>query len=276
MAALTLAIRRFRDGRVAVLGLVVLVLVTAICAALAPRLFDRFADDALRGEVTQATPFQRNIQLIEEQAIQPAGEPDEMAQVAAEGERLERQMPAGVQALFRDTGYLAGTIRWRVLQKTNDPGFVRLRIQQDVADHIRYVEGRPPTNTVREMTLTIPAAEAGTETDQQVKVNVLQVALSVETLERIGLHVGDTWVLSPDQSDRLVGRGGPPAREAVDVVGSFQPIDPDEEYWLDDTAVIRATIHRSGDTDQIWMTAVVDPQAYGELVATSAGLFPIH
>src|SRR5262245_10286838 len=102
------------------------------------------------------------------------------------------------------------------------------------------------------------------------------MALPVDTLERIGLHVGDTWVLSPDQSDRLVGRGGPPAREVVDVVGSFQPTNPDEEYWLDDTAVIRPAIHRSGDTDQIWMTGIIDPQAYGELVETSAGQYPIH
>jgi putative ABC transport system permease protein len=276
VAALSLAIRRFRDGRVAVLGLVALVLVTSICAALAPRLFNRFADDALRGEVAQATPFQRNIQLVEEQAIPPAGEPDQMAQVAAEGEALEREMPSGLQALFRGTSYLAETIRWAVLADTNDPGFVRLRIQQDVADHIRYVEGRPPTKATRTMTVTIPAAEAGSPVDTDVKVPVLEVALSVETLQRIGLHVGDTWVLRPDETDRLVGRGGEPTRAAVDVVGSFEPRDPDEEYWLDDTALIRPSIHRSGDRDLVWMTAVVAPEAYGELVQTPSGQYPLR
>jgi len=99
VASLSLAIRRFRDGRVAVLGLVVLVLVTSVCAALAPRLFDRFADDALRGEVAQATPFQRNIQLVEERGISPAGEPDQMAGVADEGDLLESRMPAGLPPL---------------------------------------------------------------------------------------------------------------------------------------------------------------------------------
>jgi putative ABC transport system permease protein len=280
VAAFSLAIRRFRDGRAAVLGLVVLVLVTAICAALAPRLFDRFANEALRGEVAQATPFQRDIQLVQEQAIQPAGEPDEMAQVAAEGDLLEKQMPAGVQALFRDTSYLAETARFAVLEKTHDPGFVRLRIQQDVADHIKYVAGRAPTKAAREMTITVPAAEAGAAKDTELKVPVLEVALSVETLKRIGLHVGDTWVLRPDESDRLVGRsaGGSqvPIRAAIDIVGSFEPNDPHEEYWLDDTALIRPAIHRSGDTDQVWMTAVVAPQAYGELVGTAAGQYPIH
>ena len=275
MASLSLAIRRFRDGRVAVLGLVVLVLVTSICAALAPRLFDRFADDALRGEVAAATPFQRNIQLVEERAIQPAGEPDQMAEVAAEGDALERQMPAGLPPLFRDTSYLAETIRWAVLADTHDPGFVRLRVQQDVADHIKYVAGRPPTDATRTISATIPAAESGTGKDEQVKVTVLEVALSVATLERIGLHVGDTWLLKPDETDRLVGRGGQPEREAIDVVGSFNATDPDEEYWLDDTALIRPSIHRSGDRDLVWMTAVVAPQAYDQMVS-AMGHYPMH
>ena len=53
MAPIWLAIRRFRDGRAAVLGLVILVLVTSLFAALTPRVFDSYADDALRGEVQQ-------------------------------------------------------------------------------------------------------------------------------------------------------------------------------------------------------------------------------
>ena len=108
-----------------------------------------------------------------------------------------------------------------------------------------------------------------------MKVTVLEVALSVATLERIGLHVGDTWLLKPDETDRLVGRGGQPEREAIDVVGSFDATDPDEEYWLDDTALIRPSIHRSGDRDLVWMTAVVAPQAYDQLVS-AMGHYPMH
>jgi putative ABC transport system permease protein len=272
VASLSLAIRRFRDGRAAVLGLVVLVLVTAACAALAPRLFDRFADDALRGEVSQATPFQRNIQLLEESFLSPAGEPDQMARVAEEGELLEGRMPDGVRALFRDRSYLAETIRWAVLEDTVDPGFVRLRIQQDVADHIRFVDGRPPTDATREITVPTPTAE-----EESADVTVLEVALSVEALERIGLAVGDRWLLQPDETDRLVGRGSDLAPGAIDVVGSFEAVDPDEEYWLDDTAMIRPSIRRVGDNDLVDMTAMVDPQAYDDLIeATSASHWPVR
>ncbi|HET9344267.1 MAG TPA: ABC transporter permease [Candidatus Limnocylindrales bacterium] len=272
MASFSLAFRRFRDGRAAVLGLIVVVLVTAVCAALAPRLFDRFADEALRGEVSQATPFQRNIQLLEESYLSPAGEPDEMARVAEVGETLERRMPDGVQALFRDRSYLAETIRWAVLEETPDPGFLRLRIQQDVGDHIRFVEGRPPTDATRKITVPTPNAE-----EESAQVTVLEVALSVAALERIGLAVGDEWLLQPDSMDRLVGRGADLLPGAVDVVGSFEAIDPDEEYWLDDMALIRPSIRRSGDNDLVDMTAMVDPQAYDELIeATSESHWPVR
>jgi putative ABC transport system permease protein len=274
VAALSLAIRRFRDGRAAVLGLVILVLVTAVCAALAPRLFDRFADDALRGEVRQATPFQRNIQLVEETFISPGDRGDRMAEVAAEGETLERRMPAGVRALFRDTSYFAETIRWKVLEDTNDPGFLRLRVQQDVADHIRYVEGRPPTEATRQISVPAPTPD---DPEAVADIAVMEVALSTEAVQRIGLSVGETWNLQPDEVDRLVGRGVDPVPAAVDVVGSFEAVDEDEEYWLDDTALIRPSIRRSGDNDLVDMTAVVDPEAYDELLGmTRTSHFPMR
>jgi putative ABC transport system permease protein len=274
MAPVWLAIRRFRDGRAAVLGLVVLVLVTSACAAAAPRLFDRFADDALRGEVVNATPFQRNIQLIEESFIAAGEDGDRMSRVAERGEQLEAQIPAGVRSLFRDRNFLAETSRWAVLEDTVDQGFVRMRIQEGIADHVRFTDGRPPTDATRTTQVAVAGEDGETET---VDVTVLEVALSNETLERIGLAVGDTWMLEPDATDRLVGRGHDPFTLAVDVVGSYEANDPDEEYWLDDTALIRPSIRRSGDEDLVYMTAMLASEAYDELVASSfASVFPIH
>jgi putative ABC transport system permease protein len=274
MAPLWLAVRRFRDGRAAVLGLAVLVLVTSACAAAAPRLFDQFADDALRGEVVDATPFQRNIQLVEESFLSAGEEGDRMGRVAEKGEQLEERIPAGVRSLFRDRNFLAETARWTVLEDTVDPGFVRLRIQQGVEDHVRFVDGRPPTDAVRSLPVSIQNDGGETEI---VDSTVLEVALSVETLERIGLAVGDTWTLEPDDTDRLVGRGHEELRLALDVIGSFEPTDADEEYWLDDSALIRPSIRRSGDSDLIYMTAMLAPEAYDELIASGSGsAFPVH
>ena len=84
-------------------------------------------------------------------------------------------------------------------------------------------------------------------------------------------------LLQPDETDRLVGRGSDLLPGAVDVVGSFEANDPDEEYWLDDTALIRPSIRRSGDNDLVDMTAMVDPQAYDELIqSTSSSHWPVR
>ena len=272
MASLLLAIRRFRDGRAAVLGLVVLVLVTAICAALTPRLLDRFADDALRGEVGQAPPFQRNVELIQERLYEPGREgEDPLGPVAKAGEDLETEIPSGLRGLIRDRSYVVESIRWAILNETTDPGFVRLRVQQAALDHVRFVQGRPPTANTRSITIDRP------DPDEDVEVTVLEVALSLESLERIGLRVGDTWMLEPDSADRLVGRGGGPEPGAVDVVGAFEATDEGSDYWLDDTALIRPSFRQRGDSDLVDLTALVAPAAYPAMLsATITNHYPFR
>jgi putative ABC transport system permease protein len=280
VASVSLALRRFRDGRAAVAGLVLLVLVTAACAAAAPRVVDRFADDAVRGEMAQARPENRNIQLIQERIYDPAEGSDPLAGVLREGDSLAKRIPAGVRALVRDRSYVVEGLRWSVLNKTNDPGFVRMRIQENAGDHIRYVEGRAPTATTRTIEVEPqPGAEPAEPGDQDpvTDVAVIEVALSVESLRRIGLEVGDTWMLRPDSTDRLVGRAGVPQDGAVDVVGAFEPTDEGSEFWLDDTALIRPSFRRSGDYDLVDMTALVAPEAYAAMLsATSINHFPFR
>lgn len=265
-AALLMAVRRFRDGRVALLGLAVLVLVTAACAAAAPRLLDRFADDALRGAVAGASPFDRNVQLVQERRYEADGGDDPMANVAEAGERLEAQMPAGVPALFGRRVYVVDTFRWSIVNDTPDPSFLRLRIQQGAEDEIRIVEGRAPTAATRTVVEDRPDPE------DDLEITVLEVALSVESLDAIGMAVGDTIRLTPDENDRLVGRGGVPEESAVDIVGVFEVADPAAEYWLGDSALVRPSIRsidRRSDARLYDLTALIPASAYPELLAAT-------
>ena len=70
-----LALRRLRDDRAATLGLALLVLVTALLAALAPRVIAGLADSAVQAEVASATASARNIALLQDLGIAagPAG-----------------------------------------------------------------------------------------------------------------------------------------------------------------------------------------------------------
>jgi hypothetical protein len=67
MSSFLVTLRRLRDDRVPTFGIAFVVLVTATVFALAPRLLERVGDDAFRGVARQATAFNRNIALIEEQ-----------------------------------------------------------------------------------------------------------------------------------------------------------------------------------------------------------------
>jgi putative ABC transport system permease protein len=266
MASIVLAIRRFRDGRAAVIGLVLLVLVTAICAAAAPRLLDRAANDALRGEVRAAAALQRNIQLVQERRYETNGA-DLLGGVVEAGSDLEERMPADVQDLVTGRSYVIEGLRWTIENDTPDPSFLRMRIQEGIADRMSMVDGRAPTTTTRTITVDTPNAETGKI--DKTDIDVVEVALSVEALQATGLAVGDTIMLQPDTTDRLVGRGGPDLPGAVDVVGSFVARDPSDPFWLDDTALFRPGIRRTGgDTQLIDVTAMLAPEEYQLLLDT--------
>ena len=263
MASIVMAIRRFRDGRAAVAGLAVLVLVSAICAAAAPRLLDRAANDALRGEIRSATAFQRNIQLLQERRYETDG--DELpGGVVAAGKELEARMPAGIQALIGSRNYVIDGLRWAIENDTPDPSFLRMRIQEGALERITMVEGRAPTATTRSMTSERLDAEG-----VPFEIEVVEAVLSVDSLKAIGLAVGDTIMLHPDSTDRLVGRGGPNVLGAVDIVGAFEVRDPADPYWLDDMALVRPLIRRTGgDTQFLDETALLAPEEYQILLDT--------
>ena len=253
------------------LGLALLVLVTAVCAAATPRILDRVADDALRAEVANATPFDRNIQLVQERRYDADLTGDPMLKVKAAGDALEGTMPARVRDVFSDRVYVVDSFRWTVLNKTTDPAFVRLRIQQDAEKRIRIVDGHAPTADVRVITEERPPPE------ENLRIVVLQAALSVESLARVGLHVGDMLSLEPDPTDRLVGRGGPPEKGAIDIVGSFEVDDETAPYWREDTALVRPTFRMQGDQDLVDLTAMLSPDAYNDLLtATGVNFRPFR
>jgi putative ABC transport system permease protein len=263
MASIVMAIRRFRDGRAAVAGLAVLVLVSAIFAAAAPRLLDRAANDALRGEIRSATAFQRNIQLLQERRYETNGD-DLLGGVVAAGEGLEARMPAGVQALIGSRSYVIDGLRWAIENDTPDPSFLRMRIQEGAPERTTMVEGRAPTATTRSI-----RSERLDADGVPIDIEAVEAVLSVDSLKAIGLAVGDTIMLHPDPTDRLVGRGGPNVPSAVDIVGAFEVRDPADPYWLDDTALVRPLIRRTGgDTQFLDETALLAPEEYQILLDT--------
>jgi putative ABC transport system permease protein len=263
-----MSLRRLRDDRPAAIGLMGLVLMTAFVFAVGPRLLGQVADRALRDEVAAAPASVRDIQLVQERRIGP-GAGDPLGAVDAAGAELEAQVPATVSGLFVDRVYTADTPRWDVTSDTKTPSLLTLRVEQDVADHIRYVAGRPPTG---ELQTVFPPGTAPSGVASLAR----EVALSTDTAAEMGVELGDTLQLVPDSTDPL-GRGHND-HSAVEVVGLFEVPRPDEPYWSDDTTLELPTT-RALTADLVFVNAIalLAPDAYPELMsATEAGGLPMR
>src|SRR3954470_21753603 len=130
MAWLRLSLRRLRDERVPTVALAALVLVTAFVFAVAPRMLTRVAGDSVRLELTRASGFDRNVQLVQETRLVDPQAPLDL--VDKTGTEFATAIPSSVKALFTASDYVIDSVRWRIRAPTSDPAFVRLRVQQHV------------------------------------------------------------------------------------------------------------------------------------------------
>ena len=92
------ALRRLRSDLAPTLGVLVLVLVTALLAALAPRVLASLADGAVRGAVDAAPVQARNVAVLEN-GIDAAGDGDGPA-----GSRSMRPAPTSSARSRRGSG----------------------------------------------------------------------------------------------------------------------------------------------------------------------------
>ncbi|MFL5679606.1 MAG: hypothetical protein ACJ77B_03310, partial [Chloroflexota bacterium] len=249
MPWLRLSLRRLRDERVPTAALAALVLVTAFVFAVAPRLLTRVADDSVHLELSRASGFDRNVQLVQETRLVDPQAPLDL--VDKTGTEFASAIPSSVQALFNGSDYVIDSVRWRIRAPTSDPAFVRLRVQQHVAEHITYVEGRAPTGTTTPY--AVPNAPAGTPPS-----STLEVALSTATAKALDLKVGQTVPLEVDPSDALAGRAEGAEKIGMKLVGTFDVPAPKDPYWLDDPAIEHIIIRSLGsETKFLDATAVL-------------------
>ncbi|HEY0444564.1 MAG TPA: hypothetical protein VGC90_10100, partial [Candidatus Limnocylindrales bacterium] len=270
------SLRRLRSQRASTLLLAGLVLVTAFVFAAAPRALARAADGALHDVVDRASAFQRNVQLVQETRIQQGfGEP--LSDVVATGQELERRLPTRVRALFDDRTYVVDSIRWGIGPDRNPLTYVRMRFQERVADHLRYVAGRAPTGATS-VTPAPPAPPSDTGEEPQGPVTRFEGSLSAAAAAALHVALGDVLSLAPDPRDPLVGQRRPPDRAELRIVGLFEIADPGARYWLDDTTLATPTVRTlSPDVSFLDAVAVLDPAAYPALMsATDRSGLPVR
>ena len=258
MAWLVASLRRLRDERATTVALVALVFVTAFVFAAAPRLFEGIADGAVQTQVREASAFDRNVQLLQVRRIE-ADRTDPLARVDAAGDELQRGLTSSVGDLIVGRTTVIDSLRWTILAPTNDPSFLRMRIQPGVEDHIEYVEGRAPTGTVRRIVDPLdPTGESGRGPGLRDRA-VARVRGGRRGRARRRHPAGarcDGRAGRPRQRRRLRGRGR--GRRPVRRARCHDP------FWMDDTALIQPSYR--GPTllaRLVDVSAVLAPEAYG-------------
>ena len=271
MTAIRLLIARLRQDRLPVFLLVVLVFVTALIAALAPRLFNEVADAGLRYQVAQASVVERNLQLGRITRIETEADAG-MSEVEAVEAEIESGLPPSVRSTISGDSLMAESIVWRIPDRPPErPGFLTLHFQGQLDDEIRLVEGRMPTGRVEEIVVEPPPNV--TTASGEFPALLLEAALSTNTAEALGASVGDRLDLVPDPDDPLVGQFGIPEAAAVEVVGLYKVADPAGDFWVGDYGLDQPTQVPVGiNTVMIYATALLSPDAYPGLTRMSPAI----
>jgi len=257
------ALKRIGDDLGATIGFAVLVLVTALLAALAPRVLAALADEAVRAQVRSAPVVARSIVLLEDRVFGPGPDDDPLAGVRDAGDQLFATFPTAIQRLVASRDIQVESGRYSVQKDTTDPAFVRLRIQEGIADHIRYVAGRPPTSAVT------TRDDVG---EQQVDgVPVYEAAISTETAKAFGIALGETVPLVGDPGDQLIGRTPTEQDAFATITGIYDAVDPGSDWWLSDPQLIHPVIRALSLEVQLLDAALlVDPGTHAALAKYSS------
>jgi putative ABC transport system permease protein len=257
------SLRHLRTERGPAIGLALVVFLTALAAGLAPRILDRIADQSLRSAVESATDAEANVQLIEDGRIR-SGAAAPFTVIESEGADREEQMADGIRSLIADQTETADSPRWSIITPTRTASTVRFRFQPGADERIRLVEGRMPAAEPRTAMLTAPA-----EPEPQEVVSY-EGLLSVEALEELDVAVGDTLLLGPDRRDQLFSGVDTDVRLGLEIVGSFDPAEPDDQFWFGDRSLWQPGLRALSDNVQfVDVTAAMAIDLYGNLLIES-------
>ena len=265
MAWILVALRRLRDDRAPTAGLLVLVLVTAFVAALAPRVLARLADDAVRTEIAGVTASARNLVLQQHRLLPTGPDDDPLAEIRTAGEALEETFPARIGNLVADRDVIVESGRFRLQKETSDPAFVRLRIQEGVAEHVAYVEGVPPTAAVEYVD--------GVGPDSQNGIPVYEAAVSSLTAAAFGIRTGDELFLVGDPGDPQMGLSQQDVYAFARITGIYDVPDPEADWWLDDELLIHPVIRAlSAEIQLLDAALLIDEHTHGPLATYMDGI----
>ncbi|HVX30753.1 MAG TPA: hypothetical protein VHA53_09760, partial [Nitrolancea sp.] len=224
-------LRRIRAERPQAGAIVAMVLVTSLVFATVPRLFNQMSDDGIRYAIRNSPVYAHNIVMTRGSHIEPGTDGNIFQPVIDEGDQFRQSLAPSIQSVIGHTNFMIDSVRYQVFDPNAAANgfyrFITLRYQNQIDQHITLVQGRMPAHTSDMISVL------GSIGNPDVKVPVIEIALSQKTADALNIKLGDTVRMTPDNDDRLISRinGGAPNALAYRLVGIIALQNPDDDYW---------------------------------------------
>ncbi|MEX2426315.1 MAG: FtsX-like permease family protein [Thermomicrobiaceae bacterium] len=231
--------RRMSADPVMATTFVIVILVTAAAVAAIPIILNRVGDRGLFETLDSALVIQRGITVQLESKIRLSGDPllDDMTE---RGENFRTNLPDSLGSIIDDTHWTLDSPRHHQLLDGLQPAtggfqqFFQFRYQSGLDEEIELVDGREPEPTQAVNLSDISELPDGIEDET---VPTYEVKIGRGTAEEMELEIGDLIAIQPDGQDfRNSGasRGYFESYFAIEIVGIFEPVAPESEFWFFD------------------------------------------
>jgi putative ABC transport system permease protein len=270
-------LRRLRTESGLVILLMVLVAATSFVFAVAPRLFNRVADNAIRHTLAGAAPAQRDLSVGLAGTLDPGAE--NVSGVRTYAEQVVRKFPPSLQRVISGETLRVTATRFFVRDTAIGGIHFSLRYQDGLTDETRLVAGHWPRAGEPWPRAVNPGSgeQPGGKHPHPVS---LEVAMSTIQAQALGLKLGDRLPAIVDGSDPLISGitigtlGGSAARYQIvptsfQVVGLYEPIDPNADYWAGDASLLQIQLATLAQPEQ-YVAAYFPAESYPSLF--SAGM----
>jgi putative ABC transport system permease protein len=241
-----LLLRHLRSGVGASLLVALLIAVSVLAVAVAPRALSRLGTAELRHELGQESPALLDLTGTGRIGI-AAGLPASASLEDVVGQ-TDRRIAEIRERLPRPLRDHVGPVQWVATTKKADgtlpvslPLKLSMKLGADLGwlDRVRFTDGEPPTPWTGDEAAPTVAGET------PAALPPIPAAISADAAHQLQLKVGD-----------LIGYSPAP----VLVTGIYEPVDADDAYWVHQVNLARVTFEtEQGELTTAHIIAFVDP-----------------
>lgn len=248
---------RAAPARTAGVALLVAILGASLVAI--PAWFGRTAARGLPGDLVGAGPGRVGLEWSQGDIATPAVDP--LSVMAAKGREMAAALPPSLAAIAQPVTALLDTPEYLALDAPVSITRLAIRVQPDAALMTRITAGHAPSGEVG----MHQVGDLNGPDGQPLMGRSMEVAISSETADELGLAPGDRLALMPGQNRYGIG-------VSVLVTGVFEVLDPADPRWFDDrTLASPVEVRVSSEVTIYHAVGLVDPGVARELASLGSG-----